>query len=78
MVRTVVPVRAHFPVRWPFYIYQASDLEPILLVCRLWRDVALESTLQNQLLGHIESIVYAVHFKIGRRERSLVVEGVLK
>ncbi|KAI0687488.1 hypothetical protein C8Q76DRAFT_862323 [Earliella scabrosa] len=38
---TVVPVRAQFPVIWPYHIYKLQDLKPLLLVCRRWRDVAL-------------------------------------
>ncbi|KAI0753997.1 hypothetical protein C8Q80DRAFT_1116855 [Daedaleopsis nitida] len=41
LIREESPVPAQTPVRWPFRRYQAHALEPALIVCRRWRDIAL-------------------------------------
>ncbi|KAI0715890.1 hypothetical protein C8T65DRAFT_738328 [Cerioporus squamosus] len=41
LLRDEVPVLAHFPARWPFKVYKAESLEPVLAVCKRWRDLAL-------------------------------------
>ncbi|RDX43589.1 hypothetical protein OH76DRAFT_1409977 [Lentinus brumalis] len=41
MLRDELPVVAYFPARWPFKVYRTESLEPLLAVCRCWRDLVL-------------------------------------
>ncbi|RPD60407.1 hypothetical protein L226DRAFT_538535 [Lentinus tigrinus ALCF2SS1-7] len=41
LLRDELSIPAHFPARWPFKMYKAEPLEPLLAVCRRWRELAL-------------------------------------